>query len=33
LKAIFDRNAADYVYYVIVDDVAKEMGVGDNADM
>ncbi len=30
LKGIFDRNAADYVYYVIVDDVAKEMESGDN---
>ena len=33
LKVIFDRNAADYVYYVIVDDVVKEMGGGNDADM
>jgi hypothetical protein len=31
LKAKFDRYAVDYTAYAIVDDVAKEMGVGDNA--
>jgi hypothetical protein len=31
LKDQFDRYGVDYTAYAIVDDVAKEMGVGDNA--